>query len=94
MGLDVLYIEGDFDLLFEPIPLQLFTRNAVINSETTFEFEPFSELKDLEITGVIGDERFDISNGYRFSSPEEKRNNVYIIDLESGGKKFARKNKK
>lgn len=90
LGLDVLYIEGDFELLFEPIPLQLFTRNAVINSETTFEFEPFSELKDLEITGVIGDERFDISNGYRFSSPEEKRNNVYIIDLESGGKKFAR----
>lgn len=39
---------------------------------------------------LFGDERFDISNGYRFSSPEEKRNNVYIIDLESGGKKFAR----
>ena len=87
---EVLYVEGDFTLSDEILPMQMYVKNAVIDSETKFEFMPYAELKNVEIKGKVSDTKFDVSDGYVFESPQEKGERTYVIDLETDGNVFAR----
>ncbi len=87
---DILYLEGDFTVSEEAIPLQLYVKNAVVDSETQFDFQPFGELTGKNITGRVGKDIFKITDDYYFKAPAEICDRAYIIDIESGNKPFAR----
>lgn len=87
---ELLYIEGDFTVSEESIPIQMYVKNAVVDSQTQFDFQPFGELKGKNITGRVGEDTFKVANDYFFKSPAEICERVYLIDLESANKPFAR----
>lgn len=87
---EVLYLEGDFEVVSEAIPMQMYVENAVIGAQTEFVFSPYSFLKDVEMTGRVGEDTFNLKDNYKFKAASEKRTNTYVIDLEKDGKPFAR----
>lgn len=87
---EVLYAEGDFTVSNEAIPMQMYVKNAVVDSVTKFEFKPFAELKNTDICGAVSKDRFKLEDGYSFESPSENSEKTYIIDLEADGNTFAR----
>ena len=90
LSAEILYLEGDFEVVNEAIPMQMYTENAVIGAQTEFVFKPYSYLKGVDIDGRVGEDKFKLADSYRFKAPDEKRTNCYVIDLEKGGKPFAR----
>lgn len=87
---DVLYVEGDFELVNEAIPMDITVKNAVIGTKTKMDFDAKGELAGADITGRVDNNTFKVANNYTFNAPSEVRTNDYIIELEKGGKPFAR----
>ncbi len=87
---EMLYLEGDFTVSEEAIPLQLYVKNAVVGSETQFDFEAFNELENKNITGRVYKDTFNVADDYYFKAPTEVGEKTYIVDLEASGEPFAR----
>ncbi len=87
---DVLYAEGEFDVAADAIPVELTVKNAVSGGKTKMVFDAKGEFAGADITGRADNNTFKLADNYTFKAPDEARTNYYIIDLEKGGKPFAR----
>ncbi len=87
---EMLYLEGDFEVSDMAIPVTRSVTNAVAGADTQFNFVTSGELAGKSLTGRVYKDTFNVANGYSFKAPTEVCERIYILDLETSEKPFAR----